>query len=124
MCHPIRESISCANDGCCCHCDQVLKHPNVTPQSSMRTALFSLFVDEVPKMQWQELAQKLNLATVCGPFPSMHGVGPCFAVVDSLIDGSDLSLSLIYPQPVYSRTQIEAVASSAMEHLNAAAKAL
>jgi hypothetical protein len=100
---------------------QVLKHPNVTPQSSMRTALFSLFVDDAPLSQWKD-TQKLQVASVSGPFPSMHGVGPCFAVSEALLPGNDLSVTLIYPQPVFSRSQMEAYGASAMELLHAASK--
>ncbi|KAG0556437.1 hypothetical protein KC19_11G053900 [Ceratodon purpureus] len=100
---------------------QVLKHPNMTPQSSMRTALFSLFVDDAPLGQWKD-TQKLAVASVSGPFPSMHGVGPCFAVSEALLPGNDLSITLIYPQPVYSRSQMETYGASAMELLSSVSK--
>lgn len=98
---------------------QVLKHPNLTPQSSMRTALFSLFVDEAPLQLYKEY-QRLQVAAVAGPFPSMHGVGPCFAVSEAFCEGNNLSISLIYPQPVYTRSQMQAYGASAMELLNTA----
>lgn len=101
--------------------EQVLKHPNVTPSSSLRTTLFSMFVDECPKSEWKDV-EKLQVAAVCGPFPSMHGVGPCFAISETFIDGCDLSLTFIYPQPVYLRSQMEAFANSALEHLNVASR--
>jgi hypothetical protein len=102
---------------------QVLKHPGITPQSSMRTALFSMFVDGPPSWTWQSKdTQKLQVASVSGPFPSMHGVGPCFACAETLLNGDDLSVSLVYPQPVFSRSQMQAFGASAMELLNTAAK--
>jgi len=89
----------------------------------MRTALFSLFVDEALFWTWQSNdMQKLQVASVSGPFPSMHGVGPCFAICEALLNGNDLSISLIYPLPVYSRSQMQAVAASALEILDAAVK--
>lgn len=89
----------------------------------MRTALFSLFVDDAPSWTLNSSdTQKLQVASIHGPFPSMHGVGPCFAVIETLIDGNDLSLTFIYPQPVYSRSQMQSYASSALELLNAAAR--
>ncbi|XP_024360470.1 uncharacterized protein [Physcomitrium patens] len=96
---------------------QVLKHPNVTPQSSMRTSLFSLFVDEAPKLQWRGY-QNLQVGVVAGPFPSMHGVGPCFAISETLREGNDLSISFIYAQPVFTRSQMSAYCAAAVELLS------
>lgn len=95
----------------------------MTPQSSLRTSLFSLFVDSTPiSTLHSNDTQKLQVASVNGPFPSMHGVGPCVAVCDTLVNGNDLSLTFVYAQPVYSRSQMQDFGASAMELLNAAAK--
>uniref|UniRef100_A0A7I4BJQ9 Condensation domain-containing protein n=1 Tax=Physcomitrium patens TaxID=3218 RepID=A0A7I4BJQ9_PHYPA len=102
---------------------QVLKHPGVTPQSSLRTALFSLFVDETPFNQWTN-TDKLQVAAVCGPFPSMHRIGPCFAVCDTMLDGNDISISLMYPTQVYSRAQMKAFAASVMNLLDAVSQGM
>ncbi|KAH8967046.1 hypothetical protein BDL97_03G057500 [Sphagnum fallax] len=100
---------------------QVLKHPGVTPGSSMRTALFSLFVDKPLEGKWKDV-EKLNVAATCGPMPSMHGVGPCFSVTEMLMEGPDLCVSLVYAQPVFNRDQMHTYATAVVELLNAAAK--
>ncbi len=102
-------------------CMQVLKHPGVTPGSSMRTALFSLFVDKPLEGKWKDV-EKLNVAAACGPMPSMHGVGPCFSVTEMLMEGPDLCVSLVYPQPVFNRNQMHTYATAVVELLNSSAK--
>ncbi|KAI5059218.1 hypothetical protein GOP47_0026043 [Adiantum capillus-veneris] len=84
---------------------QVMKHPNITPKSSLRTALFNLFVDPPMEAQWKGVGE-LGLVGTIGPFSSMHFVGPCFCVVETLTDGPELLLSLVYPSPVFSQAQI------------------
>lgn len=83
----------------------------------MRTSLFSLFVDEAPKLQWRGY-QNLQVGVVAGPFPSMHGVGPCFAISETLREGNDLSISFIYAQPVFTRSQMSAYCAAAVELLS------
>lgn len=84
---------------------QVMKHPSVTPKSSLRTALFNLFVDAPMEAQWKEVGD-LGLVGTIGPFSSMHFVGPCFCVVESLMEGPELVISLVYPSPIFSQAQI------------------
>ncbi|KAJ7514043.1 hypothetical protein O6H91_23G024200 [Diphasiastrum complanatum] len=95
---------------------QVLKHPSLTPNSSLRTSLFTLFVDGPVKIQVDKL-ENLHLAGTFGPFASMHFIGPCLCVGEALNKGPELSLSFIYPTPVYSRSQLEAFVTSALDLL-------
>ncbi|MCO5567292.1 hypothetical protein L7F22_020982 [Adiantum nelumboides] len=84
---------------------QVMKHPNITPKSSLRTALFNVFVDPPMDAQWKEVGD-LSLVGTIGPFSSMHFVGPCFCIVESLVEGPELVVSLVYPSPLFSQAQI------------------
>jgi hypothetical protein len=85
--------------------DQVMKHPSVTPSSSLRTALFTLFVDPPMEAQWKGV-ENLSLLGTLGPFSSMHFVGPCFCLGEAVLEGPELLLSFIYPSPLFSREQI------------------
>eukprot|EP00250_Pteridium_aquilinum_P020666 c24904_g1_i1 orf=679-2262(-) len=84
---------------------QVMKHPSLTPSSSLRTALFNLFVDAPMESQWKGV-RDLGLVGTLGPFSSMHFVGPCFCLGESLLEGPELLLSFVYPSPLYSQAQI------------------
>lgn len=96
---------------------QVMKHPSLTPSSSLRTALFTLFVDPPMKAQWKGVSE-LGLVGTLGPFSSMHFVGPCFCLGEALLEGPELILSLIYPCPIYSQSQILGILQSAIDLLH------
>ncbi|KAH7306653.1 hypothetical protein KP509_22G023700 [Ceratopteris richardii] len=84
---------------------QVMKHPNVTPKSSLRTALLNIFAEPPLDTHWKGV-DELNLVGTLGPFSSMHFAGPCFCVAESLSEGPELTISLVYPTPVHSRPQM------------------
>ncbi|EFJ04195.1 hypothetical protein SELMODRAFT_432639 [Selaginella moellendorffii] len=98
---------------------QVIKHPSVTPSSSMRTALFTVFVDGPTKCSWGNV-KNLKLAGTIGPLASMHYVGPCFSVAEALLDGPELSLTFVYTTPMYSRSQLQDLVSSSLDLLKSA----
>ncbi|CAM6128303.1 unnamed protein product [Calypogeia fissa] len=102
---------------------QILKRPGLTQKSSLRTALFSLFVDGPMNAQWKDV-DKLDLAGTFGPYGSTHGIGPCFCVAEALVPGPELNLSLVYAVPVYDKDQMEALAQTSLEVLTAAIKEL
>lgn len=84
---------------------QVMKRPTLTPSSSLRTALFNIFIDPPMDAQWKEV-KELGLVGTLGPLSSMHFVGPCFCVGETVLEGPELILSLVYPTPLHSRAQI------------------
>ncbi|CAM6102935.1 unnamed protein product [Calypogeia fissa] len=100
---------------------QVLKRPSLTQKTSLRTALFSVFVDGPLDAQWKNV-DKLDLAGTFGPCASMHGLGPCFCLAEAVIPGPELTLTLVFPNPVYRKDQMEALSKSSLEILNAAIK--
>jgi hypothetical protein len=69
--------------------------------------------------QWKNV-DKLELAGTCGPFASVHGIAPCFCLAEALVPGPEMNISLVFPVPVYSKEQMEALAKASMEALNAA----
>mgnify|MGYP007046867147 FL=1 len=71
----------------------------------MRTTLFTLFVDPPMEAQWKGV-ENLDLVGTVGPFSSMHFVGPCFCLGETVYEGPEFVLSFIYPSPLYSREQI------------------
>ncbi|KAG6547530.1 hypothetical protein Mapa_010978 [Marchantia paleacea] len=99
---------------------QVLKRPSLTLKSSLRTALLSIFAKTFDA-RWKD-TEKLQLAGTYGPFASMHGAGPCFCIGEALLEGPELTLSVVFPTPVYARDQMEGLANAALQILNAAAK--
>ncbi|KAL2652586.1 hypothetical protein R1flu_020714 [Riccia fluitans] len=99
---------------------QVLQRPSLTMKSSLRTGLMSIF-EKTFDARWKD-TQNLQLAGTFGPFASMHGAGPCFCIGDAILEGPDLSLSVVYPTPVYSRDQMEELANASLAILNSATK--
>lgn len=96
---------------------QVMKHPSLTPSSSLRTALFNLFVDPPMEAQWKDV-RELGLVGTLGPFSSMHFVGPCFCLGEALLEGPELVLSFVYPSPLYSQAQILDILQSSINLLH------
>lgn len=96
---------------------QVMKHPNLTPSNSLRTALFSLFVDGLLKAQYKDTTE-LSLLGSLGPFSSMHFVGPCFSLGEALLDGPELLLSFVFPSPLYTRAQMLSFLHSSVDLLH------
>eukprot|EP00249_Psilotum_nudum_P014955 c25088_g3_i2 orf=208-1653(-) len=100
---------------------QVLKHPNLTPSSSLRSALFTMFMDGPMNAQWKNV-EALQLVGTLGPLLSVHFVGPCFGVVESLHQGPELHLSFVYAIPVHTKEQVESFVGSTLELLSSATK--
>eukprot|EP00850_Spirogloea_muscicola_P014244 SM000101S09242 [mRNA] locus=s101:17826:21013:- [translate_table: standard] len=89
---------------------QALKHPALTPDHSLRTSLVAAFTNAPHQATWRKVDQ-ICLNESLGPFASIHGVGPCIALGDTLQAGPDLHLGLVYAAPLYSRKQVKEVAS-------------
>ncbi|XP_057827028.2 uncharacterized protein LOC131038564 [Cryptomeria japonica] len=95
---------------------QVMKHPSLTPNSSKRSGLFTLFFGEPGKIEWKDM-DSLNVAGSLGPVASMHAVGPCFCACESMREGPDLCISFIFATPVFTKDQMHCFATSVFELL-------
>lgn len=83
---------------------KAIENPGLTPSSSLRTALISVFEDPVND-QSNPLHQKLGLEDYIG-CASSHGVGPSIAIFDTVRDGQ-LDTACVYPSPLHSREQMQ-----------------
>ncbi|XP_027365628.1 uncharacterized protein LOC113872340 [Abrus precatorius] len=83
---------------------KAIDNPGLTPSSSLRTALISVFEDPVFDDS-AGMHEELGLEDYVG-CASAHGVGPSIAIFDTIRDGK-LDCACIYPSPLHSREQIE-----------------
>ncbi|WOL15662.1 hypothetical protein Cni_G24443 [Canna indica] len=83
---------------------RAIDNPQLTPSSSLRTALISVFEEQVV-YEPSRLLQELGVEDYVG-CASAHGVGPSIAVFDTIRDGQ-LDCACVYPSPLHSRKQIE-----------------
>ncbi|KAK7345321.1 hypothetical protein VNO77_15923 [Canavalia gladiata] len=83
---------------------KAIDNPGLTPSSSLRTALISVFEDPVFDDS-AEMHEELGLVDYVG-CASTHGVGPSIAIFDTIRDGK-LDCACIYPYPLHSREQIQ-----------------
>lgn len=94
---------------------QAIRHPGLTPSSTLRTALFSLLHDPVVETTSANLAEVLQLKDFVSA-SSTQGVGPCFAVFPSLRDGA-LHLSFVYCSPLSKRRDIQTLIDSFVSYI-------
>lgn len=83
---------------------KAIDNPGLTPSSSLRTALISVFEDPV-FVDSGEMAGEIGLEDFVG-CASAHGVGPSLALFDTIRNGK-LDCACIYPWPLHSKEQIE-----------------
>lgn len=83
---------------------KAIENPGLTPSSSLRTALISVFEDPIIDDS-NELNQQLGLEDFVG-CASAHGVGPSIAIFDTIRDGG-LDCACVYPAPLHSREQMQ-----------------
>ena len=83
---------------------KAMENPGLTPSSSLRTALISVFEEPVIADS-AEMHQELGVEdfVVCG---SSHGIGTSIAIFDTIRDGK-LDCACVYPSPLHSREQIQ-----------------
>ncbi|OIW12177.1 hypothetical protein TanjilG_28585 [Lupinus angustifolius] len=85
---------------------KAIENPGLTPSSSLRTALISVFEDTViDDSEQNEMHKELGLEDIVG-CASAHGIGPSLAVFDTIRDGK-LDCAFVYPSPLHSREQIQ-----------------
>ncbi|TKY53109.1 hypothetical protein E2542_SST24632 [Spatholobus suberectus] len=83
---------------------KAIDNPGLTPSSSLRTALISVFEDPVFDDS-AEMHEEIGLEDYVG-CASAHGVGPSIAIFDTIRNGK-LDCACIYPSPLHSREQIQ-----------------
>ncbi|XP_072999911.1 uncharacterized protein [Typha latifolia] len=83
---------------------KAIENPMLTPSSSLRTAVISVFEEPVI-YRTSELQQRLGVEDYVG-CASVHGVGPSIGMFDTIRDGR-LDCACVYPSPLHSRKQIE-----------------
>ncbi|KAH7685573.1 Alcohol acetyltransferase/N-acetyltransferase protein [Dioscorea alata] len=80
------------------------ENPQLTPASSLRTALISIWEDPVI-YESSPAQEQLGVEDYIG-CASVHGVGPSIAVFDTIRDGQ-LDCVFVYPSPLHSRRQMQ-----------------
>ncbi|XLU46925.1 uncharacterized protein LOC107626381 [Arachis ipaensis] len=83
---------------------KAIENPGLTPSSSLRTSLISVFEDPIVDDSAgirQELGVEDYLS--CG---SLHGIGTSMSLFDTIKDGK-LDCAFVYPSPLHSREQIQ-----------------
>ena len=93
----------------------------MTPNASCRTMLFTLSTDNYPNKLENE--DDIKILGVIGPLTSVHHVGPCFLLSESL-HRNELVMSFVYPSPLYSRDQMMQFLSSSIDLLHQSTKQL
>ncbi|XP_076936773.1 uncharacterized protein LOC143604068 [Bidens hawaiensis] len=88
---------------------KAVDNPSLTPKSSLRTALVTVFEDPVIETS-REIRQDLSLDDYVG-CASVHGVGPSIAIFDTVVDGQ-LDCLFVYPSPLHSREQMQGLIAS------------
>lgn len=82
---------------------KAIENPTLTPSSSMRTALVSVFEDPIEDLS--KIHQQLGIEDYVG-CASAHGVGPSIAIFDTIRNGG-LDCTCVYPSPLHSREQMQ-----------------
>ncbi|KAK1422880.1 hypothetical protein QVD17_18169 [Tagetes erecta] len=88
---------------------KAVDNPSLTPKSSLRTALVTVFEEPVIETS-MEIRQDLSLDDYVG-CASVHGVGPSIAIFDTVVDGQ-LDCLFVYPSPLHSREQMQQLIAS------------
>lgn len=83
---------------------RAIDNPGLTPSSSLRTSLISVFEDPVIDTT-STVHQEIGLEDFIG-CASAHGVGPSIAIFDTIRDGQ-LDCACVYPFPLHTREQMQ-----------------
>ncbi|XP_015970520.1 uncharacterized protein LOC107494000 [Arachis duranensis] len=83
---------------------KAIENPGLTPSSSMRTALISVFEDPIID-ESDNIHKEIGLEDYVG-CASAHGVGPSIAIFDTIRNGK-LDCACVYPSPLHSREQVQ-----------------
>ncbi|CAK7341867.1 unnamed protein product [Dovyalis caffra] len=83
---------------------KAIDNPSLTPSSSLRTALLSVFEESVID-DYAGLQKEVGVEDYMG-CASAHGIGPSIAIFDTIRDGR-LDCVFVYPSPLHSREQMQ-----------------
>ncbi|XP_071717935.1 uncharacterized protein [Rutidosis leptorrhynchoides] len=83
---------------------KAIDNPGLTPSSSLRTSLFSVFEESLIE-NTNQLHKDIGLLDCIG-CASVHGVSPSLAIFDTINDGQ-LDCACMYPSPTHSREQMQ-----------------
>ncbi|KAJ8537628.1 hypothetical protein K7X08_014168 [Anisodus acutangulus] len=83
---------------------RAIDNPGLTPSSSLRTSLISVFEDPVIGTS-STVHEEIGLEDFIG-CASVHGVGPSIAIFDTIRDGK-LDCACVYPFPLHTREQMQ-----------------
>ncbi|KAJ6864804.1 hypothetical protein NC651_035386 [Populus alba x Populus x berolinensis] len=83
---------------------KAIDNPGLTPSSSLRTALVSVFEESVVD-DHSALQREVGVEDYMG-CASVHGIGPSIAIFDTVRDGR-LDCVCVYPSPLHSREQMQ-----------------
>ncbi|XP_027363250.1 uncharacterized protein LOC113870906 [Abrus precatorius] len=82
---------------------KAIENPSLTPSSSLRTSIMSVFEDTVVE-NGSKKQREVGVDDYMG-CASVHGVGPSIAIFDTIRDGC-LDCVCVYPAPLHSREQM------------------
>lgn len=82
---------------------KAIENPGLTPSSSLRTSIMSVFEDTVIDNGGKN-QREVGVEDYMG-CASVHGVGSSIAIFDTIRDGS-LDCVCVYPTPLHSREQM------------------
>lgn len=85
---------------------RALENPSLTSSGALRTALMTVFEDTVIDNS-SRMQEDIGVGDYMG-CASVHGIGPSIAVFDTVRDGR-LDCVCVYPAPLHSREQMEAL---------------
>ncbi|KAI3830116.1 hypothetical protein L1987_04250 [Smallanthus sonchifolius] len=83
---------------------KAIENPSLTPSSSLRTSLISVFEEPITEST-NQFHKEIGLLDYIG-CASVHGVSPSLAIFDSIRDGG-LDCACVYPSPTHSREQMQ-----------------
>lgn len=83
---------------------KAIDNPGLTPSSSLRTSLFSVFEEPLTENK-NQLHKEIGLLDCIG-CASVHGVSPSLAIFDAINDG-ELDCACVFPSPTHSREQMQ-----------------
>ncbi|CAH1418324.1 unnamed protein product [Lactuca virosa] len=83
---------------------KAIDNPGLTPSSSLRTSLISVFEEPITQNSSQ-FHKDIGLLDCIG-CASVHGVSPSLAIFDTVRDG-ELDCACVYPSPTHSREQMQ-----------------
>ncbi|KAI4341975.1 hypothetical protein MLD38_026641 [Melastoma candidum] len=83
---------------------KAIDNPGITPSSSLRTSLVSVFEDPVTD-DFRDARARLGVEDYMG-CASVHGIGPSLAIFDTVREGS-MDCVCVFPAPLHSTKRMQ-----------------